>query len=283
MLTTWINPSGMGVYKHIITVGSNSINQQFVSEWQPLIITNSLSWPFYILLAVLIFALAFSRKRPALYELLLVGIFTGLTLRYLRFLPFALITLPPLLAELASHINWRISLPGLNGLLIAKSTQNPTALNRILLLILAFVALISTPMLRLPLIGQTEATLIDPYFPLQAADILIAQATPGSRVFSLPEWGGFLIWRLYPKVSVFSDGRVELYPLAVWQDYLRIISASPEGLSLLDRYQINYLVLSKERQSQLALAVETAGWQRIFEDQISWIFVRTNNPEEIIK
>ena len=96
----------------------------------------------------------------------------------------------------------------------------------------------------------------------------------------MPEWGGFLIWRLYPQATVFVDGRVELYPTSIWEDYLHIATASASWSEFLDRYQVDFLVLSKERHKALIQAASRQGWYCRGEDSVAVILARSPGEEE---
>ena len=47
-------------------------------------------------------------------------------------------------------------------------------------------------------------------FPVGAVNWIQEHQPPG-KLFNTYQWGGYLIWRLYPHYPVFIDGRAELY------------------------------------------------------------------------
>ena len=51
----------------------------------------------------------------------------------------------------------------------------------------------------------------DERFPVKAANALVAMGIKG-KIFHLTQWGGFLIWKLYPDCTVFTDGRGNFTP-----------------------------------------------------------------------
>jgi hypothetical protein len=68
----------------------------------------------------------------------------------------------------------------------------------------------------------TEAAAIGAALPVQATDALQRTGRP-LRVFNYYDYGGYLVWRLYPAGSrVFIDGRVEVYGPEVFSRYLRV-------------------------------------------------------------
>lgn len=273
-----LNPEGFAIYRSLLSAGSNPINQQFVSEWQPLVITNILSWVFFGLLTVWIVGLAYTEKRPQLYEVVLMLIFAALSLRYLRMPPFFYILAVPIIAETLTAANeWRNIQTRLARVLTKGnySARRFGIINTIILLTILPSTIISLPQLRLALSGKLRtmpnSSLISDYFPVQA---VAAMPQLRRRIFSLPEWGGYLIWAQYPPSQVFVDGRVELFPIQVWNDYLHIVTVAENWHDLLDQYSVNTLILSKERQKALIEAARKSDWVVLTEDAVAVILVR---------
>src|SRR6202035_5831507 len=48
------------------------------------------------------------------------------------------------------------------------------------------------------------------HFPARAVAFLQTRS-PSGRIFNHYDWGGYLIWKLYPSTRVFIDGRADLY------------------------------------------------------------------------
>ena len=68
-----------------------------------------------------------------------------------------------------------------------------------------------------------------------AKSVLDGRAHPiDGRLFNEMGYGSYLDWALYPGTQVFVDPRVELYPLAIWQDYLAIRDAHGYNELLID-------------------------------------------------
>ena len=83
-------------------------------------------------------------------------------------------------------------------------------------------------------------------WPAGAADFLLAHHIR-SPLFNTYEYGGYLMWRLWPQERVFIDGRA--LSESVFQDYVRILynhdaSGGPSAQQLLDRYGVQVLVLN---------------------------------------
>jgi hypothetical protein len=101
-------------------------------------------------------------------------------------------------------------------------------------------------------------------FPVQAADTLEKQGIP-TAVFAPDYWGGYLIYRFYPRMKVVVDDRHDLYGEAFLREYLNTIHAAPEWSKLLDEKQVN-IVLLPAGSSLANVLKETPGWRVQYED-----------------
>jgi hypothetical protein len=110
-------------------------------------------------------------------------------------------------------------------------------------------------------------------FPVAAADF-IAQANLTGNLFAPDQYGGYLIYRLYPQVKVFVDGRSDLYRQGkVLEDTDRISLVQPAWSELLEQYQIRWMVL--RRDAPLALIALASGrWTSVHEDTTAQVLMR---------
>jgi hypothetical protein len=124
-------------------------------------------------------------------------------------------------------------------------------------------------------------------FPQQAAQFLRSNRIE-AKMFNSYEYGGYLIWSLWPQQQTFIDGRA--LNESVYRDYQRILypSASSQDESrrerdrLLDRYGVELVVMNGFEYVTgviypLVLAManpQNTGWQLIFADEGAVIFAR---------
>jgi hypothetical protein len=87
-------------------------------------------------------------------------------------------------------------------------------------------------------------------------------------------FGSYLIWAAQPEYPVFVDGRIELYSIEVWRDYLDISNAQGDWELLLERSGVNTLMLSRTEQPRLVEAVEASDqWMLVHEDDAALVFL----------
>jgi hypothetical protein len=115
-------------------------------------------------------------------------------------------------------------------------------------------------------------------FPVQAVDYLEAHDVSGPIV-SLDSWGGYLIYRLYPRVRVVLDDRHDFYGENFFRSYLKMVRDEPGWQDFLQEYHANSVIVPKN--SALAnILDETRGWRPVYRDQTALLFVRDEPTAE---
>jgi hypothetical protein len=109
---------------------------------------------------------------------------------------------------------------------------------------------------------------IDEQFPVGAVEYLQIQDEP--VLFHTYRWGGYLIWRDWPNIKSFVDGRTDLFGDELLSEYLSIYRAEPGFEGLLEKYSIEWLLL--EPSSPLAVAADRAGWTMLRLDSASILY-----------
>jgi hypothetical protein len=125
-------------------------------------------------------------------------------------------------------------------------------------------------------------------YPAGAAGFLLAHHVPGP-IFNTYEYGGYLIWRLWPAQRVFIDGRA--LSESVFQDYGRILynhdeSGGPSAQQLLDKYGVETIVMNTFEYSlglvyRLAPALadpQQTDWKLVYDDATAIVLMRHPPP-----
>jgi hypothetical protein len=121
-------------------------------------------------------------------------------------------------------------------------------------------------------------------YPAGAADFLLGHHVTGP-IFNTYEYGGYLIWRLWPEERVFIDGRS--LSESLFQDYGRILynveeSGGKNAQDLLDRYGVQTIVMNTFEYSQglvyrLAPALadpRQTEWKLVYDDPTAIVLMR---------
>ncbi len=91
--------------------------------------------------------------------------------------------------------------------------------------------------------------------PESLAQFLLEQSIHG-RIYAPMEWADYLVWRTQGAVVPLVHCHVHLIPPEVWEDFLAMEQANPVWPQLADKYQLDYLVVHRIKNAQLAAAVE---------------------------
>jgi hypothetical protein len=126
-------------------------------------------------------------------------------------------------------------------------------------------------------------------WPSGAAEFLAAHHIRGP-IFNTWEFGGYLMWRLWPSQKVFIDGRA--LSESVFQDYARILynhdsnDGRPDAAQLLDRYGVQAIVINGFEYNNgllylLAPALadpQQSAWKLVYGDSAAMVLVRQLPP-----
>jgi hypothetical protein len=111
-------------------------------------------------------------------------------------------------------------------------------------------------------------------FPADAATFLSQESGPRIRLYSSWQWGGYLIYRLWPSFSVFDDGRTDFYGPAFVEQGLCAWDACPEWANIFEQYRVNAALLPVD--SVLAAVLrERQDWKPVYQDRVAVLFEKT--------
>ncbi|MGD0877171.1 MAG: hypothetical protein ABSA01_03360, partial [Anaerolineales bacterium] len=260
ILVTLVNPNGVLIIIYPFQTLTSSSMQQFIQEWfSPdfhQLMWQPLAW---LILALIGFGMVSKKSISATNILLTVG-FGYAALISMRNIPFfALAAIPVLSDQIGSLIN------------IHSTVAAPGRLYRLMIpILLAGIFLITC--LRFIQVVQDQPRTELENFPKTAVDWL-QNNPPTGNLFNSYNWGGYLIWRLFPQVRVYIDGRADVYGDAFIFDYMSIYNAEPGWESKLNDQDIQTILV--ESNAPLADALrQSPAWHVSFSDKLSTIFVK---------
>lgn len=253
-----LNPNGLKLYVYpVVTLRAWSA-QTDIFEWRSPDFHLAIFRPFALLLLLSIAVLALSPKRPKPSQVLLFVFFSFSALYGMRNLPFFVLVAFPLLGEYAFLPDWK--LPPLNH-------NSKRVLQAAAVLVVAFASakIVSNHV-------GAELDREQSRFPARAARFLDTQKLP-APIFNSYDFGGYLIWRLYPGYRVYIDGRTDLYGRAFFDKFLEVYEVTADPRPVLDRDAIRTVLV--EPQSNLARFLRTQNnWKLVYEDPTAVIFSR---------
>lgn len=240
-----------------------------IFEWMPLWRFKGfyLFYLFWIFLFLTLGAVFFSWRhlKPAdLFLLLVFMILPFLAWRHIEL--FVIIAAPILARHLTLDLKRALSD---NTFLFAIRMQplNVTAnLVAILILILAGIWVIVSR-------RNTFGVGVRPrLYPEKAASFL-EEAGISGRMFNEYEWGGYLIWRFFPKKKVFMDGRTVVYGEDIYKDWLKVSEGRENWQEVLDRFRVNFLIINYHKDRPESFWGEKH-WVPIYWDDYALVAIR---------
>ncbi|NPA26025.1 MAG: hypothetical protein GXO36_00275 [Chloroflexi bacterium] len=253
------------------TVGIRAL-QQYIAEWQAPSWDQPTLWPFWAWwLALPLLVLAGWRRWPSEHSLLWFG-FGLLALQAVRNVAlFALVAPMALASPLARALAWAHA-----WWTLLRGPRRPRAappvrvwVNRALVALLVLAGLAKWAAAHQP--ARLEAYLREAY-PVGAV-AYIRQTRPPGRMFNSYNWGGYLLWHL-PEYPVFVDGRTDLYGDEILSQWLDVVRGQPNWSTILDRWDVNFILLEREFPIHEALA-RSPDWVLVYEDGQARVWVRT--------
>ncbi len=122
-----------------------------------------------------------------------------------------------------------------------------------------------------PILPGMQAKAERELLPVAAANWIL-ENKPAGKMFNSYNWGGYLLWRLWPEYPVFVDGRTDVYNEFL-QEYAQAVFVQPGFETVLDRHQVGFVVIEKD--SPLAmLLVQSGHWREAFRDELAVVLTR---------
>jgi hypothetical protein len=111
-------------------------------------------------------------------------------------------------------------------------------------------------------------------FPARAVDLLQKSNTV-PEVLSPDYWGGYVIYRLYPKVRVVVDDRHDLYGEQFLKSYLKLMRVEPGWEELLRDNHIQCVLTPTGSALNNILALQ-GEWTEVYRDEVAVMLVRSH-------
>jgi hypothetical protein len=243
---------------------------------------------------VFVFGLKY-RFRARLWEWIIMGLTFAGSLSSLRHVPVFMIASAGMVAQFIFQVN-------------EKAVQiHPSGKKRFLVFhrfLIGIAAIICLSEITVVSAERLSVFKQESFYPVSAVKYLTLNSYP-ERLFSLYEWGGYLVWKL-PERKIFIDGRMTPFlkkidngQNRIFEEYL-LATQKPDVLNkLLDNYGVNTVLwtktgnyrktgfgewiartifpsLEKNRvKGGVADWLVDSGWQKQYEDNVAVIFFRS--------
>jgi hypothetical protein len=281
-----LTPNGLSGLIYPFSYLGDNASTRYISEWVSPDFHKFQYHFFEALLLALIVGLAGLARRPAvvpglrrvpyLTQALLLVAFTHLALDSVRNINLFSVIVAPFIAAYLSG-SWR------NLAEVMSRTASPrrstiaappvppirAALNLgLAAFIVAAVLIARAPDLTYARNAAAQARI----FPSHAVSYIRSHRIPGPLLNSY-DWGGYLIWTLFPRLRVYVDGRPDMYGDRFMDDFIHTWQAQPGWQKTLRERGVRTILV--EPSSGLAHALSaTPGWRLIYHDSVAVLYER---------
>jgi hypothetical protein len=258
---TFLNPFGPVVWKYAYDLSTNPVIRDTISEWAPLTLATVPGW-FAIISAFAVVGYLVRRTRPTPWTALVtLGLFILLALSAQRAIVWWGMVAPVVLASLL-----RPDPPEEPAPVDSSRPARLPAFVIIATLLLGVVAL--APWWR----GTTyEHFLVAA--PPGLTDAARENLPPGTRTLVHQPWGSWFEFAL-PDIPVFVDSRIEIVPEDIWRDYGQVGFAGASWRDVLDKWDVQAIVASKDWKLLPKLEEPGSGWREVYADDDGALFLR---------
>jgi len=253
LLIVPLNPNGLRMFSYPIQTLRSAAMQSYIAEWASPNFHHAEYWPFLLIVLGTFTALSCSRRgvRPRDLLLLLVSLYASLC--SIRMMPlFVLIAAPLVSLRLG---DWPTSRSRRSGPRLASAPL----LNAAIVLAMAVFVCVHTAR-----VIQRQPQAEVQCFPARAVAFLQTHS-PSGPIFNHYDWGGYLIWKLYPGTRVFIDGRADLYGKPLLDQFANTYQFKGDWQQPLQEWRIDTVLVPAD--SALATGLRSSpGWTVAYED-----------------
>ena len=261
-----LNPYGPSLVAYPFKTTSIRALQNYIQEWQSPDFHQLQVQPFLWMLGLTVLAFIVSTRRVHPTEFVLFA-----ALAYMSFVAGRNIALfgLALAAVLSRHTDSAVDLMLEGSKPRDELPERYTRwINLTLVLVVALGALIKVYS---PLSAGQIQEAVDRREPTRAV-AYIQRYKPAGPLFNEYNWGGYILWSLYPDYPTFVDGRTDLFNDEILEEYVMAWRADPGWEDVLGKWGIQLALL--DPSAPLARALAEAGWARLYQDDRAVIFAR---------
>lgn len=284
-IATFANPYGYRLHEHIYRYLTDRFLMDHIDEFLSPNFHGAAQKCFAVIILITIAAVAISRRKICVSELLVIAFAVYSGLYAARNIPVASILLvliigPRLGAAIRSAVGeGRLSAGG--GRLLARfagfeermSAQESALRGDWLAVACVLVGVwICLHAGKLGAAQVMNASFDAKRFPVQAVEWLEHQPAR-SPVFCPDSWGGYMIYRTYPELKTTVDDRHDLYGSEYFKQYLKIVRVEPGWNEALAETRADWLLLPVQSATATLLR-QVPAWSVVYSDETAVIFQR---------
>ncbi len=265
LLASFVNPYTWHLHQHVFTYLRDARLLANIQEYQSISFHNASAIFFEIMLMLGCAAALWCFQSHRFAGFLMIVLWAHFALVSARNIPLYLFVATPCIASMLPDICRNLTLvrrlsQTMSELSHFEKMPRLYALSVLSVVLLSYMSFASNSEL---------AARFDPHrFPESAIPFV---ASSKGRVFTTDQWGDYLIYRLYPSVRVFYDGRNDFYGTEFVTKYLGVLNGQYDCEQQLERFRIATVVVKPD--APLASVLKNSRrWSLVFDDHSAVVF-----------
>ncbi len=272
LVTSVITPDSWHNWQALLQNRSPYVLGHTVETMSPVLLLPA-TWPFFALLAFWLIGTAYDFKKLVVAHALLLSGLAALSLIMARNIPFFAIAAAPVLSAWGARALRRHPAWAKLESAVAAIDAEVKGFVWSVVVVLAVIGWLSYQSIRL---HQQAYEFNANVYPVRAVD-WVAIHRPSGNMFNDFNWGGYLLYRLWPVQRVFIDSQSDFYGEALVRQYNQVMSAGSQWQAVLDQYDIRWIIVPP--WSKLAEKLNAdAAWQLAFSDTTATIYTKATVP-----
>jgi hypothetical protein len=257
------NPAGTQLYRYPFATLHSAGMRAFISEWFSPDFHQWHYFPVLLVWLLVVVTFAYSRSRPKGRIIVPLLLTAAASLDAARHIPIFVLLVIPVIARLAS--DWASPAETI--------TSHPWERSRPVFNLAVVILMAGLATAKWTMVARDQVEQESGLFP-QAAVASLPSTPDSTRVFAYYDWGGYAIWKLYPRYQVFVDGRADLYGDTLLRQFETAISLHDGWREILDQWGVNTVLLPLNCTLAQALMINP-DWRPSFNDSKAVVLVRS--------
>jgi hypothetical protein len=262
-----LNPYGFRMYAYPLETLRSSAMQSYISEWASPNFHAHKYLPMLAMLLASILLPVLSRQRLRPRELLMLLAMTFAALLSVRHIPIYVLVAVPILSKLAYAYSQG------RGWTERLERTSPVSSTRATVHVMLLCGLLICSVARVHFVIGNQSKVEARMFPESAVSFISAHHLPG-QLLNHYNWGGYLIWKLYPEHQVYIDGRADLYGDTFMDEFASTYYLHRSWDDPIKKWGINTVVLPPDAPMISALRT-LPGWKQVYGDAQAVILTRS--------
>ena len=268
LLLVPLNPSGAQLYRYPLDTLRSPGMRSLIAEWFSPDFHQDMYRPLLFVWLSLLIALAYSRARPRGRVMLPLLLTAFAALDAARHVPIFILLAMPVIAAALPQTSSSVSF----------ATHRPPSRFRPIFVgsLIVLMALLACG--KWITLARSQEAREAKTFPARAVAAMHTGDFP-RNIFVYYDWGGYVIWKLYPQYRVFVDGRADLYGDELLRQFKVTVQLRNGWKHVLDTWHVDTVLAPPSSALSQALVLEPE-WHTAYADSEAILLVRGRSNGE---